>query len=125
VPELAKREGLTCKFCTDRCVIYERRPESCAQFECEWLKGEMPDYMRPDRSKLVVERVPGRPIVIAIAAPGCNANALKEYTEELRPYVEEGLTVVAKQGWALMADGATADSVLNHVLQAKIEAGVA
>jgi len=37
------------------CSIYEQRPHACRAFECLWLTNhELPDYWKPDRSKMIV-----------------------------------------------------------------------
>lgn len=36
-------------------MVYDIRPMSCRKFECAWLKGQMPDEMRPDLSGVMVE----------------------------------------------------------------------
>lgn len=38
------------------CLIYGHRPTVCRTFKCEWLNGEGPDDMRPDKSKVVLVR---------------------------------------------------------------------
>lgn len=40
VPELHKRANERCKWeiIGSGCAIYDRRPQSCRTFECEWLK---------------------------------------------------------------------------------------
>lgn len=55
VPELNKSERVRCSNCESGCTIYDIRPMSCRQFECAWLKGQMPDEMRPDLSGVMVE----------------------------------------------------------------------
>ena len=52
-----------CKYCEPagaKCTIYEDRPKSCRTFECQWLMSQrsdipMPDYMRPDRIKVMFD----------------------------------------------------------------------
>ena len=39
------------------CGIYERRPNPCRFFRCEWLKGMGGDKHRPDRTKVVLDFV--------------------------------------------------------------------
>jgi hypothetical protein len=49
-----------CKHCNigHGCQIYETRPSSCREFDCFWLqdkRGILPDSLRPDRSKVVLQ----------------------------------------------------------------------
>jgi hypothetical protein len=59
VPELQKPMGVRCthalkgKGCGG-CAIYERRPTSCRSFDCLWLTTDLPEYWKPDRSKMVM-----------------------------------------------------------------------
>ena len=56
VPELQKPMGLGCPHVINGqgCGIYEARPRSCRVFDCLWLTTDLPDYWKPDRSKMVV-----------------------------------------------------------------------
>jgi hypothetical protein len=57
VSELNKPMGVWCPHVEKGrgCSIYERRPQSCRSFNCAWLTSpQMPDYWKPDKSKLVV-----------------------------------------------------------------------
>lgn len=54
VPELDKPAGETCKHvCEKGCGIYEERPRSCRSFECLWLKGELPDWAKPNQINVI------------------------------------------------------------------------
>src|SRR3954467_254802 len=56
IPELEKPMGAWCPHALkgQGCAIYEGRPPSCRQFECLWLTTDMPDYWKPDRSRMVL-----------------------------------------------------------------------
>jgi len=54
IEELNKPEFTDCAhICGSRCAIYEERPKSCADWDCLWLYGYLPDRFRPERSALV------------------------------------------------------------------------
>lgn len=36
------------------CTIYDNRPEVCAQFQCEWVKGNVDDVWKPTTAKMVL-----------------------------------------------------------------------
>ena len=57
VDELKKRAGKWCRYrVKDRgCKIYPTRPNSCAEFECQWLKGHGEELDRPDRTRIVID----------------------------------------------------------------------
>lgn len=57
IEELKKPMGVWCpKVLKGRgCSIYDQRPHACRVFECLWLAtSDMPEYWKPDRSKMVV-----------------------------------------------------------------------
>ena len=56
IPELQKPMGVWCPHLVKGrgCGIYDQRPSPCRLFECLWLTSDMPDYWKPDRSKMVV-----------------------------------------------------------------------
>lgn len=64
VPDLepAKKEpGVRCQHvCSRGCRIYEARPSSCSEFECVWLQGALPRFMRPDKIGIVFVQDPSR-----------------------------------------------------------------
>lgn len=76
VPELNKPENVTCKYvcgvgsgCTG-CSIYKDRPQSCRNFKCLWLQTpEMDDNLRPDKSGVMFESIPGKRTVVATVDP--------------------------------------------------------
>lgn len=94
VPELDKGEGKKCGHCDKGCMIYKSRPESCRKYECAWKKGELPDYMRPDRCGVMIEVYPL--MVAVILAPGHTLQTLsKDVLLILDEYVKAGKPVIA------------------------------
>jgi hypothetical protein len=57
IRELEKPQGSWCPHCRPGkgCRIYDERPPSCREFNCQWLMDEtLPEAFRPDRSKVVL-----------------------------------------------------------------------
>lgn len=57
VLELNKPANQWCEHCAvwKGCLIYNERPTSCREFACLYLQDEqMPEELRPDRSKVVL-----------------------------------------------------------------------
>lgn len=55
ITELDKEADVACEHLSNhRCSIYDDRPRSCRKFECLWLKGEVPEDLRPDRSGVMI-----------------------------------------------------------------------
>lgn len=117
VPELAKPINKTCVFCSKGCAIYPSRPKSCREYNCAWLLGELPGWMKPNKIHLLVEKLPGGKIVLALAEPGHEKvwrtpqvdKSLKEI------YQNNGVAVVASDQFALIPDGQTAEAVMDEV----------
>tara|TARA_Y100001937_G_scaffold128063_1_gene202291 strand:- start:504 stop:1031 length:528 start_codon:yes stop_codon:yes gene_type:complete len=53
IKELSKPERQNCKHFCDGCQIYDDRPTSCADWNCMWLKGHLPQSQRPDKTNIV------------------------------------------------------------------------
>lgn len=55
VPPLGKGANERCEHQSLRgCAIYDKRPKCCAAFNCAWLLGIQPKYMKPDKTGAVV-----------------------------------------------------------------------
>jgi len=62
IPEIEKPAGRWCKDCKPGhgCAIYEKRPEVCRAFGCQWLvDGSFSAEWAPTRSKMVLRMMPG------------------------------------------------------------------
>lgn len=73
IDELAKPQGVWCKHCTPGrgCELYGTHPPSCQAFRCGWLvNADIPDSVRPDRSKVVLDIDSDGNRVIARCDPG-------------------------------------------------------
>lgn len=57
--EPPKAAGQWCRHCEPGkgCSIYAKRPEGCRQYQCQWLLGHLPEWLYPERSKIVVDAV--------------------------------------------------------------------
>jgi hypothetical protein len=57
-PELEKEANVWCQHCKPGkggCAIYNQHcPSICETFLCDWMKGYLPDYWKPDKCKMVV-----------------------------------------------------------------------
>jgi hypothetical protein len=57
VEELDKPINVKCRHLNvmGRCGVYGDRPPSCREYKCLWLRGYMPEALKPVRSRMVVE----------------------------------------------------------------------
>ena len=56
VTELDKPLGKWCEHCKPGrggCGIYDNRPESCREYECHWLRGDLSEHWEPLRCGMV------------------------------------------------------------------------
>ena len=96
VPELAKPVGTTCSNCAIGCTIYNTRPQSCRTFNCAWLQGDMSEDMKPNKSHIVIEKLPNVPVVIVLIEPGYAGIWLTPAVDKvLKEYQQKGVAVVA------------------------------
>ena len=124
VPEINKAEYTSCPFLHEKnsgckgCSIYKDRPDSCRKYECAWLKGDMPDWMKPDECHLMIEKIPNAPVVLALPEPGYENNWRTPKIEEVlkKEYQEKGIAVVAIDKMALLPKGMTPQEAWKHVL---------
>ena len=123
VPELNKTEGVQCDKCTTKCSIYKDRPQSCRDFKCEWLKGYLPDNYSPDQSGFILEALPDIPVQVLSLVHG--KDLTKNDTTVLMGIVNKmNHSIITTGGNALLANGATPDSVMKDVKTAAKRMGV-
>jgi len=50
--------GKPCFYLGKNCTIYEKRPEVCRKFNCEWiLNEEIPEWMKPELSNVIIKKI--------------------------------------------------------------------
>lgn len=119
IPTLVKPALERCKHQRFKkgCNIYNKRPLSCRTFECGWLSGNVPDYMRrPDRVGYVIDPNPdtitytpddGDPVEIPVVQiwidpKGVNARGALHLSEEFGWYLDylaaQGIGVLLREG---------------------------
>ena len=59
VEELNKAHNEPCVHCNEGsgCAIYNRRPQGCRTFMCEWLHGYGDPADRPDQSSIILDKL--------------------------------------------------------------------
>lgn len=43
-----------CLFLKEKCMVYKFRPNVCKKYYCGWAQGLFPEWMRPDKSKVII-----------------------------------------------------------------------
>ena len=70
-----------------KCSIYEDRPDMCKKYYCAWAQGLFPDWMKPNKSD----------IVISIEVDTLNRQYLKAISpKKLLPNVRQELEIFCK-----------------------------
>ena len=127
VPEFDKPEYTPCQHCklNQGCTIYNDRPKSCQKFECAWLQGELPEWMKPDKIHMMVEKIDGFDFVLALHEPGHENWPTFEIEEALKKeYVEKGIAVVTSDRKAILPEGWTVERCRKEVTEAAKTMGV-
>lgn len=112
VQELGKEMGEPCPHTLKGrgCGIYERRPQSCRAFNCLWLTtGDMPDYWKPDKCKIVVAGDETGTLVNIIVSAGYEEawkkqphyNDIKNWARQRRWRVQ---VLTPRHGWVIFPE---------------------
>lgn len=51
------------------CTIHDHRPEACLGFDCFWRAESWPDWLRPDRCRVMFEALPGVETILISVEP--------------------------------------------------------
>ena len=79
------------------CTIHDQRPEVCLGFDCFWRAESWPDWLRPDRSKVIFEALPGVvTILISVEKNRPDAWKKKEVLEVIEILRKKGRPLVLK-----------------------------
>ena len=118
IHEFEKPAGPLCKNCVVArgCKIYDRRPQVCRDFECEWLVDRfLPQPLRPDRVGVILMEDDESDEYRAVCPPEKPFGWLKpQVFKHLLEQARAGRTVVAKAGlnsWRIFASGEWAPTV--------------
>ena len=117
ITEIEKPAWEWCSHCAPGrgCTIYETRPPSCREFECQWLcEPELPESLKPERSKVMLTGAAG-PILNAYCDPGHPMAWKREpmyslLQERARIHWRGSIAVIARAGlrtWLINHDGET------------------
>ena len=133
VPELRKPLGRWCDHCDKGkgCKIWHVRPGSCRSYQCLWhVDKTLPPDLRPDRSKVIFERLGKLPVFLALVNHGCAyAIGKPKIGTVIRQLLAMGFSVAVsidsgrqKRIWC--AAGTTEADVWQMISQYASEAGV-
>ncbi len=59
IPEIDKPPRVPChnlESCGYGCKIYQKRPQQCADYQCEWLRGVGHEEDQPDKTGVLIDR---------------------------------------------------------------------
>ena len=82
------------------CQVYADRPVSCVEFECVWLqRNDMPDELRPDKSRVVLMATLNGDAIVAMVDPTYPGAADKGMMEALLKGMGKcGVPVIISEG---------------------------
>lgn len=111
IPELHKPMGVWCPHVLKGrgCGIYEQRPQPCRLFECLWLTTDLPDYWKPDRSKMVVVgEETGTLVSVLVDAGYSDAWRKQPYYDDIKGFARQGRwrvqVLTERQGWIIFPE---------------------
>jgi hypothetical protein len=86
----------------------------------------MPCRMRPDKSHVMIEHLPGADVVLALPEPGHESTwRTKENVQALvAQYQQKGVSVMGSDRRTLLAKGHTAETVTKNVIDTMRAFGV-
>jgi len=123
VPELKKPVGKWCRHCKPGkgCGIYDDRPESCKNFRCVWLSGGLPPDLRPDKSRVIFERMPTGKTFIVLVNEGYGDSwkepGVREYIANFLK-ANKAVVIVTKPPLYFIPKGRTKEEVLTDLREA-------
>ncbi|MBM3608873.1 MAG: hypothetical protein FJX29_10560 [Alphaproteobacteria bacterium] len=111
--DLKKDAGPLCKNCINGngCKIYKKRPQTCRDYECEWLQErELGPHLRPDKTGTILQIDPDSLQYQAVCDPATPMAWRKSplLFKHLVVKAKEGETVIAKSGlksWRIYPNG--------------------
>jgi hypothetical protein len=115
IDHFKKDAGVLCKHCVVKggCKIYEKRPEVCRDFECDWLmERDIPQTLRPDKVGTILmedDETDQYQAIVDPSTPNAWRNPL--IFKFLVSKAKEGRTVIAKSGllsWRIYSNGQAA-----------------
>ena len=123
VAEYNSPENKYCQHCIENsgCSIHEERADKCKQFRCGWLRGDMSEEMRPDKTSVIIEKLPGVPVVLALSSDITNVFKISDVLKE--EYADNGIAVVTGRQ-SLLPKGVTIDDVAAAVIESAKTMGI-
>lgn len=123
VPEFNKPPGEWCRHCKPGrgCTIYDDRPESCRNFRCVWLTGGLPDDLRPDKCKVIFERLPsGRTFLVLTNNGYTEAWKKREVKDIIASFLRANKAIVVgpKPGIYFIPKGRKREDVMEDLREA-------
>jgi hypothetical protein len=105
VKDIDKSAGVVCNYCTEKCDIYETRPQGCRDFNCAYVQmDDVNIAMRPDKCGVVFEKI-NNTLVLGVLDP--SRNTYPHLKGQVEAFYNEGANVV------LLKNGQP--RVFNHV----------
>ena len=92
--DLSKDHSVLCNHCDKGCTIYEDRPESCVNFNCNFIEDNLDISLRPDNTNIIFEKIRTK-IYMGLIDPSFadswKSDTVDSYIEELNKY---GISVI-------------------------------
>lgn len=88
VPEISKAPDVWCKHCKigEGCTIYAERPQSCRDFDCQYLRSaDIAEHWKPAHSRMVISLFKNR-VCVHVDPDRSDAWRREPYHSDLREW---------------------------------------
>lgn len=118
VDEIKKPENVKCNLLTPmgKCSVHHTgKPASCAEYQCLWLAGAMPEELKPNRSRIVADTDNSGQIVVFHVHPRDRGAWNKPAVRKWMDSISDRLMIVVVCGEERIAFGLHADRNVRFV----------
>jgi len=95
IDALEKAPGIPCEHLAGkRCGIYLDRPQTCRNYHCPWIRGLLPNWMKPAKCGVLVEDQTGKEGRLDVRELWPNAGKSRSVAQWIEAQVASGVEIV-------------------------------
>lgn len=109
-----------CQFCDKGCTIYDKKPQTCNEFECAYFQGlNVSESLRPDKCGVIFYKRTPR-VFSGAVIPDCTITDSAK--GQIAAFNSQGFSVVLLKGGRkphiMLADGHNAEDIMAEYIEA-------
>ncbi len=122
IPEAKSEHSQLCSHCNKGCNIYDKRPNMCKEFNCDWLLDEtIPEELRPDKCNVIFEYINKYSVLCLVHFNDLNAWNREPVMNYMKKLNSEGISVAissytSETNRFMLADGHTKEHIFNGAM---------